>query len=125
MIIGLGLDVVELARMAQILDRFGAAFLRKVLTPHERDCLPKTQTPYVAARFAAKEATVKALGTGFSQGIGPQHVEVRKTSSGQPQILLYGPAAERLATLRATHIHLSLTHGRDTAAAVVILEALP
>lgn len=123
MIVGLGLDVVELSRITRLLDRFGAAFTRKILSPAECDGLPPQAAAYVAARFAAKEAAVKALGTGFSQGIGLQHIEVQKLPSGQPLLLLSGPAAARCAALGATRIHLSLTHGRETAAAVVILEA--
>lgn len=123
MIVGLGLDVVELSRITRLLDRFGASFTRKILTPAECAGLPLHPAAYVAARFAAKEAAVKALGTGFSQGIGLQHIEVQKLPSGQPTLLLSGPAAAFCAALGATRVHLSLTHGRDTAAAVVILEA--
>lgn len=123
MIVGLGLDLVELARIERILERFGASFTDKILTPTERQGLPLQAAAYVAARFAAKEAAVKALGTGFSQGIGMQHIEVQKEASGRPILVLHGPAAARCAALGATRLHLSLTHGRDTAAAVVILEA--
>lgn len=123
MIVGLGLDVVELARIERILKRFGTSFTNKILTPAERLGLPLHAAAYVAARFAAKEAAVKALGTGFSQGIGLQDIEVHKEASGRPVLVLHGPAATRCAALGATGLHLSLTHGRDTAAAVVILEA--
>lgn len=123
MIVGVGLDVVELERIARLLERFGPAFTHKILTSGEREAMPAHATAYVAARFAAKEAAVKALGTGFTQGIGLQHIEVHKEPSGQPVLRLYGPAATRLAALGAARTHLSLTHGRDTAAAVVILEA--
>lgn len=123
MIVGLGLDVVELTRIKRILERFGSSFTDKILTPAERLALPPQPIAYVAARFAAKEAAVKALGTGFSQGIAMQHIEVQKKDSGQPVLMLYGPAAAQCAALGATRLHLSLTHGRDTAAAVVILEA--
>lgn len=122
MIIGVGLDVVELGRIAHLLERFGAAFTHKILTAAEREAMPAHATAYVAARFAAKEAAVKALGTGFAQGIGFQHIEVHKEPSGQPVLRLHGPAAARFAALGATCTHLSLTHGRDTAAAVVIME---
>lgn len=123
MIIGLGLDVVELQRIKRLIERYGAAFLDRILTPEEQQHVPPHPTAYVAARFAAKEAAVKALGTGFSQGIGLQHIAVHNAPSGQPELRLYGPAAARMASLGATRAHLSLTHGRDTAAAVVILEA--
>lgn len=123
MIMGLGIDIVELDRISRMLERHGEAFLRKVLTPEELLHVPTQATAFVAARFAAKEAAVKALGTGFSHGIGLHHIAVHKSSTGQPELRLYGPAAARMASLGATRAHLSLTHGRDTAAAVVILEA--
>ncbi|MEG2172502.1 MAG: holo-[acyl-carrier-protein] synthase [Desulfovibrionaceae bacterium] len=124
MIVGLGLDIVEIPRILRLLQRFGAAFTRKILHPIEQQHLPAgpQASAYVAARFAAKEAAVKALGTGFAQGIGMQHIAVHNEPSGQPILLLYGPAAARMADLGATRAYLSLTHGRDTAAAVVILE---
>ncbi len=125
MILGLGIDVVELARIRASLERFSARFLEKILTPEELRELPAVHpVPFVAARFAAKEAAVKALGTGFARGITPQHAGVRKLPSGRPELLLYGPAAEEAAALGVRRIHLSLTHGRDTAAAVVVLETL-
>lgn len=122
MIMGLGIDVVELQRISRLLERYGAAFLHKILTPEERQHVPTQAVPFVAARFAAKEAAVKALGTGFRQGIGFQHIAVHSGPLGQPELTLCGPAAARMAQLGAIRTHLSLTHGRDTAAAVVILE---
>ena len=126
MILGIGMDIVEIDRIEGSLQRFGARFLQKILTPGEESALSTRGLPSassVAARFAAKEAAVKALGTGFSQGITPQQIYVQSLPSGQPQIFFTGPAAQRMAELGATRAHLSLTHGRDSAAAVVILEA--
>ena len=129
MIRGLGMDLVEIDRIARSLERFGPRFLQKILTPdEERDLSRRTQSDdispqAVAARFAAKEAAVKALGTGFSQGIGPHHIEVRSLPSGQPEISFHGPAAQRMEALGASRAHLSLPHSRDTAAAVVVLES--
>lgn len=77
---------------------------------------------HVAARFAAKEAAVKALGTGFAEGIGPRDVAVRSLPSGKPELVLSGAARERARALGAARLHLTLTHTRDNAAAVVILE---
>lgn len=126
MILGLGIDVVELARIGSALERFGTRFLEKILTPEELRNLPSGRSvPFAAARFAAKEAAVKALGTGFAQGISPQHISLRNLPAGQPTLLFHGPAAARADALGARRVHVSLTHGRDTAAAVVILEALP
>lgn len=121
-IAGIGLDVVELDRIARMQDRFGQAFARRILTPEELRRMPARPVPYLAARFAGKEAAVKALGTGFSQGISFQHLEIIAQNSGRPTLILSGKAAETASTLRVTAVHVSLTHGRDTAAAVVVLE---
>lgn len=123
MIAGLGIDVVEIGRIQQSLTRFGGHFLHRVLTEKERAALPVSPASYVAARFAAKEAAVKALGTGFAQGITLQDVEISNGQNGEPHICLYGAALLRMQALGAKHIHVSLTHSRQTAAAVVILEA--
>ena len=122
MIAGLGIDVVEIDRIQHSLTRFGAHFLQRVLTEKERAALPATPASYVAARFAAKEAAVKALGTGFAQGITLQDIEIVNGSLGEPCLSLRGAAQQRMQTLGATRIYVSLTHSRQTAAAVVILE---
>lgn len=123
MIIGLGIDLVELSRVARAHERFGLSFAQKILHPDELAALPggAQAVPYLGARFAAREAAVKALGTGF-RGVWFQDFCVRKNELGRPILELYGPAREALERLGATNVHLSLTHGRDTAAAVVILE---
>lgn len=125
MILGLGLDLVSVPRMERSLDRFGHRLLSRVLTGSERAALPAAPGPraaYVAARFAAKEAAVKALGTGFAAGLGPLDVEVFSLPSGRPELRLYGEAARRAGELGAASVHVSLTHEREMAAAVVILE---
>lgn len=124
MIIGLGLDVVELPRIKRALERHGHAFAERILHPDELAVLPADPVPYLAARFAAKEAAVKALGTGFSQGIGYKDVYVRKLEGGRPELALAGAALERFRAMGAARAHLSLTHGREIASAVVILESL-
>lgn len=124
MVVGLGLDVVELDRIGAALERFGPRFLARVLTDYERSRVPaKHPVPFVAARFAAKEAASKALGTGFRHGVGMRTLEVRDLPSGKPEIHFLGPALERFQALGAVNAHLSLTHGRDVAAAVVVIEA--
>lgn len=128
MILGLGLDVVEIDRLDAALSRFGGRFLARVLTPAERAALPPVALPRLAGLFAAKEAAVKALGTGFSQGIGFGHLEILSDPLGRPVLSLSGPALDRALDLGAASWHVSITHGRATAAAVVILEgaaALP
>ena len=123
MIIGVGLDVCELDRIAQGLGKFGERYLDRILTQGEKNAIPrKNPVPYLAARFAAKEAAVKALGTGFSSGVHLHTLEVTSDELGKPAMTFHGAAAERYRELGATRSHLSLTHGRDVAAAVVILE---
>lgn len=125
MILGLGLDLVSLPRMERVLERFGDRLPERVLTPAERSAMPAApgpRTAYVAARFAAKEAAVKALGTGFAFGVGPRDMEVFSLPSGKPGLRLHGAAARRAGEMGVVSIHISLTHERDAAAAVVILE---
>ena len=125
MILGLGLDLVSLPRMERSLERFGDRLLERVLTPVERAALPAASGPrtaYVAARFAAKEAAVKALGTGFAEGVSMRDVEVLRLPSGRPELRLSGAAARRAEELGVKAVHVSLTHERDVAGAVVVLE---
>lgn len=125
-IVGLGLDVVELDRIQRIWERFGETFARRVLTEAEQARLHAgSAVPYLASRFAAKEAAVKALGTGFRDGVTFQQIQISSRPSGQPDLSFSGTAQEAAARLGTHRIHLSLTHGRDTAAAVVILERDP
>lgn len=123
MIIGLGIDLTELDRIKRSLEKFGERFMEKILTPKELELLPaKNPVPYVAARFAAKEAAVKALGTGFAEGITFQTIEITRMESGAPQLNFLGEALKRSKIMEVHGIHISITHGRDTAAAVVVLE---
>ncbi|MBE6441456.1 MAG: holo-[acyl-carrier-protein] synthase [Desulfovibrio desulfuricans] len=123
MIIGLGTDITELARIRTACERFGGRFLHRILTGTELAALPAAPTAYIAGRFAAKEAAVKALGSGFSMGIAFTHIEVLRGSQGQPQLRLLGPARERADRLGVGTAHVSISHGRDAAVAVVVLEA--
>lgn len=132
MIVGLGLDVTELRRIRRSLERFGNAFCAKVLHPEEMRGMPAVEsvpsssaTAWLAGRFCAKEAAVKALGTGFTGGIGLHDVRVLSLPSGGPELTFHGRAKARAEALGASTVHLSLSHSRDTAAAVVILERLP
>ncbi|WP_028574221.1 holo-[acyl-carrier-protein] synthase [Desulfonatronovibrio hydrogenovorans] len=125
MIVGLGLDVVEISRVDSVFKKFRGRFVSRILTPNESEKLPPVDPVfYLASRFAAKEAGVKALGTGFSRGITLQHLEISNNSLGAPELMFAGPALERARELGADRIHLSMSHGRNTAAAVVILERL-
>ncbi len=125
MVVGLGTDMIEITRIAHSLDRFGPRFLDHIYTPGEIEyCLRKhrTSAESFAARFAAKEAAAKALGTGISWGIGWLDLEVAREPSGKPTLRLHGRAAQIAATLGVARTSLSLTHGKEIALAVVILE---
>ena len=109
--------------------RFREHFLNRIMADDERSAIPgdpaspsARAVSHVAARFAAKEAAVKALGTGFAEGIGPRDVAVRSLPSGKPELVLSGKAREKADALGVKKLHLTLTHTRDNAAAVVILE---
>lgn len=124
MIVGLGIDLVELGRIARAHARYGKSFAEKILHADELAALPDGAgaVPYLAARFAAKEAGAKALGTGFRQGVWFQDFCVKNGPLGQPELYLYGPALAAFERLGAARAHISLTHGKASAAAVVILE---
>lgn len=122
MIKGLGLDLVEIDRIRRIFLRFGARFCERILTPAENASLGGDAVRYLSSRFAAKEAAVKALGTGFRDGIGFQDIETGADELGKPSLTLAGAALARARGLGVARIHLSITHGRDTACAVVVLE---
>ena len=124
--VGLGVDIVDIARMKRILERT-PSFARKVYSDEERAyCLDKaTPEVHFATRLAAKEAVVKALGTGFSGGIGVRDIEVRRTSKGRPYVVLSGRAKEvaRELGVRELPISLSYTHTEAVACAMAITEA--
>lgn len=126
MILGLGLDIVEVCRLKRSWERFGRRFAERILHPDELRNLPERTEAialFLASRFAAKEAAVKALGTGFAEGIGPQDIQVGKLPSGAPQLILHGAAAEKMRAIGASRAMLSITHEKSTAVAVVILES--
>jgi holo-[acyl-carrier protein] synthase len=124
MVMGLGTDLIEIARIQQSLDRFGRRFMEKVFTEGEiAYCQRKKHAAEsFASRFAAKEAAAKALGTGISRGITWKEIEVRREVGERPTLHLSGRAAERAAAMGISNLQLSLTHSRDVAMAVVIAE---
>lgn len=122
MIIGIGLDLVELDRIEAVHRKYGERFSGRILTSRELSAISGNPVAYLASRFAAKEAGVKALGTGFALGITLNHLEIINNSMGRPELFFSGPALARAVDLDVQRIHLSLSHGRNTAAAVVILE---
>jgi len=124
MIVGTGIDVIEVPRVAAALERFGERFLRRVFTDGEiRYCDSKAnRVERYAARFAAKEAAMKALGTGWSHGVRWRDLEVLRQPGGRPTVAFHGKAAEFAAKLGVAHAALSLTHTKAEALAQVILE---
>jgi holo-[acyl-carrier protein] synthase len=125
MILGIGTDLMEIARIQKSVARFGDRFLQRVYTASEIHYCSrkKNAAESFAARFAAKEAGAKALGTGISYGISWLELEVTREPSGKPSLQLSGRAADRALALGVTRISLSLTHSRDTALAVVVMES--
>jgi holo-[acyl-carrier protein] synthase len=123
-VIGLGTDLIEIARIERSLQRFGEAFLRRVYTPVEiAYCMAKKNSAEsLAARFAAKEAGAKALGTGISRGVSWRELEVRRAPGQRPELHLSGRAAQIAAALGVSRISLSLSHSRELSIAVVVAE---
>ncbi|MEM8883549.1 MAG: holo-ACP synthase [Planctomycetota bacterium] len=121
MIVGVGLDLVEIERMAEILDRSGERFVDRVLHPQEdRSRLARKEGPtHLAGLFAAKEAVMKALGTGMA-GANFADIRIGHRDSGQPYVDLHGTAAEKAAALGIRAWQLSISHSKSTAAAVAI-----
>ena len=121
-IIGLGMDATEIPRVAAAIERYGDRFLHKVFTAGEiAYCRRRRNSaPSFAARFAAKEAAMKALGTGFSRGVYWLGIEVVR-HSGPPQLRFHDGAAARFAALGATGSLLTLTHSEELAIAHVML----
>jgi len=121
-IIGSGMDATEIERVVDTIARYGERFLRRVYTEGEiAYCRAKKDaTPSFAARFAAKEAAMKALGTGYSRGVYWTGIEVVRRH-GPPQLQFHGGAADRFAAIGATRSLLTLTHSRELAIAHVLL----
>ena len=113
-----GVDFIEIDRVAQVLDRYGDRFLRRVFTPGEI-AYCRGRAPNLAARFAAKEAVMKSLGTGF-RGVGWRDVEVVRAPSGAPSPRLHGRARRRAERLGVTEIAISLSHSREYAMVVAV-----
>lgn len=125
MIIGIGVDTVEISRFQRFLDAGNSALIKRIFTPHEQDyCLKKKQAAAsLAVRFAAKEAFLKALGTGLRDGISWQEMEIVNQENGRPDLQLSGTALELLRERGAFKTHLSLSHDGNQAVAMVVLEA--
>lgn len=123
MIVGTGIDVVDIDRIKNICGKYGPRFMEKYFTKAELEGIPSNQSPYLAGRFAAKEAAVKALGCGFTHGITPCQIETLNDHSGKPQLQLHNTALRYAVQLGANNFHISISHERKIAVALVILEA--
>lgn len=128
MIVGVGVDLVEVSRLERTLGRrWATTFVSRVFSEEEIAACRKSARPAeaFAARFAAKEALAKALGTGFSKGISPATILVKGTERNRPSLQLVGAALEVARSLNVASIHLSLTHTTQSACAMVVLERDP
>ena len=124
MIVGLGIDIAEVGRVKAAIERYGETFLRRVYTANERQYCERFKNKYerYAGRFAAKEAAMKALGTGWSRGVRWVDVEVVREKGGRPTIKLAGEAGKVAERMGVKNIALSITHTADQAFAQVIFE---
>ncbi len=125
MIVGLGVDIVDIRRLRLALERQGDRFVQRIFTEAEQQyCRGRRDpAPSLAARFAAKEALFKALGTGWAQGVTWRDVEVQKDERGAPRLVLSGRAAELSKEMGTRSAHISLSHSEESAIALVILES--
>jgi holo-[acyl-carrier protein] synthase len=125
MILGTGIDIIEVARIAASYEKFGERFLNRILKPAEiaYALSHKNSAPFLAARFAAKEAISKAFGTGIGSKLGWQDMEVGRKESGEPFVILHAAGLELLKERGGKIVHLSLSHTAQYAAAMAILES--
>ena len=125
MILGTGIDIIEVARIAASYEKFGERFVNRILLPEEiAYCLKhKNPAPFLAARFAAKEAISKAFGTGIGAALGWQDMEICRRESGEPFVVLHGKGGELFAARGANQLLVSLSHTDHYAAATAVLEA--
>jgi holo-[acyl-carrier protein] synthase len=124
MIVGTGVDLAEVPRIRASIERYGEKFIRRIYTPAEIAYVERKANKYerYAARFAAKEAGMKAIGTGWRHGVTWQDFEVANLRSGKPTLLLHGVAAGFAEKLGVKHVSLSITHTAALGMAHVILE---
>lgn len=118
-----GVDIIEISRVAGVFLRYGQRFLNRIYTPDEI-AYCRGRVPNLAGRFAAKEAVMKALGTGV-RGVSWRDIEVARHESGAPSILLHGRAKRRAQRLGVCEISVSMSHSRDYAVAFVVVQREP
>jgi holo-[acyl-carrier protein] synthase len=124
MILGTGIDIIEVARIASSFEKFGGKFVNRILLPDEiAYCLThKNPAPFLAARFAAKEAISKAFGTGIGAQLGWQDMEICKKESGEPFVVLHGKGKKLFAARKARQLLVSISHTENYAAVTAVLE---
>lgn len=124
MIIAIGIDIIEIARVEAVFSRQGDRFRKRVFTESEAAYCERRalRLSSYAVRFAAKEAAMKALGTGWADGVRWRDIEIMRDEKGAPTLRLHGRALERMHEIGARRAHVSLTHSQETAMAQVILE---
>jgi holo-[acyl-carrier protein] synthase len=124
MIYGIGIDLVEIERLVKIIDRWGLKFLQRIFSTAEINyCSRHAQAAmHYGARFAAKESFLKALGIGLGMGVRFQDIEVVHNSNGKPGLIFLGEAKKKIEERNIAQIHLSLTHTKRYASAIVVLE---
>lgn len=123
-VLGIGVDLVECARIQHSLDRFGERFLKRVFTVGEIEYSQSMKYParHLAARFAAKEALSKAFGTGIGKSMSWKEIDVHRKPSGEPFVVLEGGAKQLAANRGAQKLWISLSHTEHHAMAVIVLE---
>jgi holo-[acyl-carrier protein] synthase len=124
-ILGTGIDIIEVERIEASYEKFGERFLNRILVPGEMEyCLSHKQPgPFLAARFAAKEAVSKAFGTGIGAQLSWQDIEVKRKESGEPYVVMHGKGAGLMKERGARVVHLTISHTEKHATAMAILES--
>ncbi len=124
MVVGLGVDIIQNERIESVVKKWGDKFLNKFFSDNEINSLDKTRNKdqRLAANYAAKEAFVKAMGTGFRSGMKFKYIEVKRDSLGKPYIDTHGKVKDAVAKKGVSNIHLSISHEKDYSVAVVIFE---
>ncbi len=125
MIVGIGTDIIKIDRMTALFERHGKAFVDRIFTDDEKTEATTRKNPieYYAGRWAAKEAVSKALQCGIGKNCSWHDINIKNTPEGNPQLFLIGSAAAKAAKINAVNFHVSISHEREYACAMVILEA--
>ncbi len=128
MIIGTGIDLVDITRIEAVIKKFGEKFIRRILTPYEIELLQniKDIERFIATRFSTKEAVSKALGTGIAHGISWKQIELRNNEKGKPFIVLYGNSLEYIKSLTGSdyNINVTISHEKTIVVTMVIIEKI-